>query len=205
MKKILKTLCLVLLITLLVPTIVVSADTIDKNSIIGAWYGQYIGGYGDIPVDRYMNMTIKNCDNYGNISGVAAVTTVEGQGYDYQWINYNFQGKIDLQTLEFFMQGTTVLSSNDENWQFAGFGGKLTYNQSGEMYVEGLVDGNPERTFWFGHVSEWAKDEITEANVDELLNDENYTEKWLIKIESGADQVEFVDLLDYSDYKEEIE
>ncbi|MBE7711795.1 MAG: glycine cleavage system protein GcvH [Cyanobacteria bacterium SIG31] len=49
--------------------------------------------------------------------------------------------------------------------------------------------------------------EINEAVVDspELLNDENCTDKWLVKIESNADQVEFADLLDYSDYKEEIE
>ena len=43
------------------------------------------------------------------------------------------------------------------------------------------------------------------ANSPELLNDENYENKWLIKIESNADQVEFADLLDYSDYKEEVE
>ena len=49
--------------------------------------------------------------------------------------------------------------------------------------------------------------EINEEVVDspELLNDENYANKWLIKIESNADQTEFADLLDYSDYKEEIE
>ena len=49
--------------------------------------------------------------------------------------------------------------------------------------------------------------EINEAIVDspELLNDESYPDKWLIKIESSADQIEFADLLDYSDYKEEIE
>ncbi len=48
--------------------------------------------------------------------------------------------------------------------------------------------------------------EINEEIVDspELLNDENYENKWFIKIETGADQVEFADLLDYSDYKEEI-
>lgn len=48
--------------------------------------------------------------------------------------------------------------------------------------------------------------EINEAlvNSPELLNDENYNDKWLIKFESDADQVEFADLLDYSDYKEEI-
>ena len=49
--------------------------------------------------------------------------------------------------------------------------------------------------------------EINEEVVDspELLNDETYESKWLIKVTSSADQVEFADLLDYSDYKEEIE
>ena len=49
--------------------------------------------------------------------------------------------------------------------------------------------------------------EINEEVVDspELLNDESYNNKWLVKIESNADQVEFADLLDYTDYKEEIE
>lgn len=43
------------------------------------------------------------------------------------------------------------------------------------------------------------------VNSPELMNDESCTDKWLIKIESSADQVEFADLLDYSDYKEEVE
>ena len=43
------------------------------------------------------------------------------------------------------------------------------------------------------------------VNSPELLNDENYENKWFIKIESEADQVEMADLLDYSDYKEEVE
>ena len=42
------------------------------------------------------------------------------------------------------------------------------------------------------------------ATNPEFLNDEAYENKWLIKIESDADQIEFADLLDYSDYKEEI-
>ena len=51
---------------------------------------------------------------------------------------------------------------------------------------------------------------ITEINEEvvnspELLNDENYDNKWLVKFESEADQVEFADLMDYSDYKEELE
>lgn len=43
------------------------------------------------------------------------------------------------------------------------------------------------------------------VNSPELLNDEAHEDKWLIKIESDADQVEFADLLDCSDYKEEVE
>ena len=43
------------------------------------------------------------------------------------------------------------------------------------------------------------------VNSPELLNDDSYAEKWFVKIASNADQVEFADLLDYSDYKEEIE
>ena len=48
---------------------------------------------------------------------------------------------------------------------------------------------------------------VNDAIVDspETLNDESVEEKWFVKIESEADQVEFADLLDYSDYREEIE
>lgn len=43
------------------------------------------------------------------------------------------------------------------------------------------------------------------VNSPELLNDETYENKWFVKIESEGNQVEFADLLDYSDYKEEVE
>ena len=43
------------------------------------------------------------------------------------------------------------------------------------------------------------------VNSPALLNDETFEDKRFVKIESSADQVEFADLLDYSDYKEEIE
>ena len=49
--------------------------------------------------------------------------------------------------------------------------------------------------------------EVNEEVVDrpELLNDESYENKWLIKVESDADQIELADLLDFSDYKDEVE
>ena len=60
---------------------------------------------------------------------------------------------------------------------------------------ESVTEGHPDKMC----------DAISDAILDELLNDETFENKWLIKIESDADQVEFADLLDYSDYKEEVE
>ena len=39
----------------------------------------------------------------------------------------------------------------------------------------------------------------------ELLNEDPHGNGWLVKIDSAADDTELADLLDYSDYKEEIE
>ena len=51
---------------------------------------------------------------------------------------------------------------------------------------------------------------ITAVNEDiaatpELLNEAPHGNGWLVKIDSAADDTEFTDLLDYSDYKEEVE
>ncbi len=51
---------------------------------------------------------------------------------------------------------------------------------------------------------------VTEINEEivnnpEMLNDESYENKWFIKIDANPDPVELADLLDYSDYKEEVE
>ena len=48
--------------------------------------------------------------------------------------------------------------------------------------------------------------EINESIIEtpELLNEDPLGDAWLVKIESNAEDVEFKDLLDYSDYKEEV-
>lgn len=51
---------------------------------------------------------------------------------------------------------------------------------------------------------------ITEINEDiiaspELLNEDPMGKAWLVKIDSNADEVEYKDLLEYSDYREEVE
>jgi len=49
--------------------------------------------------------------------------------------------------------------------------------------------------------------EINEKVVDspEVLNENNYDEGWLIKIETDTNNIEQADLLDYSDYLEEVQ
>ncbi len=51
---------------------------------------------------------------------------------------------------------------------------------------------------------------ITDVNEDiiatpELLNEDPLGKAWLVKIDSNASDVEYKDLLDYSDYKEEVQ
>ena len=51
---------------------------------------------------------------------------------------------------------------------------------------------------------------IVEINEDiisnpELLNEDPLGNAWLVKIETNADDLEYKDLLDYSDYKEEVQ
>lgn len=51
---------------------------------------------------------------------------------------------------------------------------------------------------------------VKEINEDiiatpELLNEDPMGKAWLVKIESSAEEVEYKDLLEYSDYKEEVE
>ncbi|MCM1265808.1 MAG: glycine cleavage system protein GcvH [Candidatus Gastranaerophilales bacterium] len=51
---------------------------------------------------------------------------------------------------------------------------------------------------------------ITEINEDiianpELLNEDPMGKAWLVRIDTDADELEYKDLLEYSDYREEVE
>lgn len=170
MKKRLSSLFIALTMLLSLIPCTASADNLIKESILGSWYGQYVGHSGDVAVNRYMDMTVEKCDDDGNISGEAYITTVEGQGYDNQWVKYRFTGKINFATKDFHMQGTKKISGDStSNWTLIPFDGKITYNEGGEMYVSGIADNTEDKPFSFGHVSDWAKSEITEANTYNLI------------------------------------
>ncbi len=42
------------------------------------------------------------------------------------------------------------------------------------------------------------------VNSPEIINESPFTDGWLVKISNDSDQIEFVDLVDYKDYKEEL-
>lgn len=166
MKK--RVLSLLMLLVLLCTMVVPAFAAYSPGSIAGtSWYGQYTGWQNSEanPVQRYMNMTIKSCDGNGNIAGEAKVTTVEGQGVEMVWVNYQFKGTFNFSTGAFVMQGTKILSqSSNQNWNLSRFSGTLRGDN-----ISGLVDNNSNRQFSFGLVSEWAKDEITDADYYGLI------------------------------------
>ncbi len=137
------------------------------HDILGTWYGQYTGETDSEYVERYLNMSVKECDENGNISGEARVTTVEGQGHDNQWVNYEFEGTFDFSNGAFYMKGVKLLDSDSStNWSFISFHGVVS-----DDHITGIVDNNEERAFSFARVSEWAKNEVTEANALGLIPD----------------------------------
>lgn len=164
-------LSLTLLFTLAIPCLTPTASAAYSPGIFtgSSWYGRYTGWNNsqDNHMERYMNMTITSCDTQGDITGTAYVTTVPGQS-NSAWINYEFRGTIDLNTGAFTMQGTKKLSSSTYNWNFAVFRG--TYSSS---KITGTCDGS-DRTFSFGLVSGWAKDEVTAADSLGLIPDTLY-------------------------------
>lgn len=166
MKK--RRISLLMLLVLLCTMVVPAFAAYSPGSIAGtSWYGQYTGWQNSESnlVQRYMNMTIKTCDANGNITGEAKVTTVEGQNATMSWVNYQFKGTFDFNTGEFYMQGNKITSqSANQNWNLAKFRGTLQGDR-----ISGLVDGNSKRAFSFGLVSEWAKDEIIDADYYGLI------------------------------------
>lgn len=166
MKKMFSLLVLLIMICGIWAAVPVSAKS-SASDILGTWYGQYTGETNDVYVERYMNMSVKECDEAGNISGEARVTTIEGQGHDSEWFNYEFEGTFDFSNGDFYMKGVKLLDgSTSTTWSFIPFHGVVSDDK-----IIGIADNNEERRFSFARVSEWAKDEVTEANALGLIPD----------------------------------
>ncbi len=140
------------------------------SDLLGSWFGQYAGESSSTVVQRYIDFTVNDCDTNGNFSGSAKVTTVAGQGYDHEWVNYNFKGKADFSAGAFHMQGTKITSEDSSsNWSMIPFDGTMQRSASGEVGISGHVDNDNSRLFSVSRTSAWARDEMTEANILGLI------------------------------------
>ena len=170
MKRTVKIICTLIFITTLFSLFAFADFTVTPDDIIGTWYGEYTGVSGSTYVQRYMHMTITNCDENGKFSGTANITAVAGQGYENQWVNYYFDGYISANN-GFNMQGHSIITSAGGNWRLVPFNGKFSLNADNELFVEGIADNNSSRPFYFARTSKWAQQEIMEANIAKLIPD----------------------------------
>ena len=169
MRKVLKKSFLIFIFTILFTSV---AFAYTPQDMIGSWYGEYTGYSGEVSVERFMQMTIEECDELGNIKGEAYVTTQPNQGYDHQWINYKFEAKVDFYSNAFQMQGVKKIKSDQTgNWLFAEFLGQLAQTPDNDLFVSGIVAEEEYKYFYFGKVSDWAKTEIMMANLYNLVPD----------------------------------
>lgn len=169
-KKILSMFLAAVLVCAALPVSALAYDEFDFAK--SSWFGQYTGISSNVYVERYIDFTIDTCDSTGTLTGSAKVTTVEGQGYDHQWVNYELKGKVDLAANTFHMQGTKITAHNSgSNWSMDPFDGTVQQNANGEMIITGIVDNNKDRLFSFSRTSAWARDEMTQANILGLIPD----------------------------------
>lgn len=153
-----------------------------EDFVNSSWFGTYVGAVqhkqngrvvGEDLYDRYIDLTINTCDRNGNITGLAKITTVEGQGAS-AWVNYNFNGKIDLEKGTFYMKGTTIISldSGSNSWTLCPFSADILTDENGEMRLSGWFykeEYGETRAFNAARTSAWAKSEMTEANILGLI------------------------------------
>lgn len=149
----------------------VSANPFSEFSILGSWYGEYQEPFfrGSTYVecyDAYMTVTVNNCDKDGNFSGEGyTVSNTTGDIHEGSWLRFGIKGNLDFSTGDFYMEQThQIATSNGSTVSYENYTGTLKDDR-----ITGVVRNDnheiPEvLTFSFGKVSEWASEEVTEAN-----------------------------------------
>jgi len=177
MKKLICGILAVVMLLAVLPTVSMAGDyVIEDWELIGSWYGEYREPYFTNSTYQesypaYMNLTIRECDENGNLSGEGySMSISEGDDHEGSWLRFEIKGTVNFETGEIKISQTREISASN--------GSSVSY----EIY-EGIVSGDtmsglvknqkriiPEDLpFSFGRVSEWAKDEITEANARGLI------------------------------------
>ncbi len=159
--------CIIIITNLYIP---VSAREIPLEAFRGSWYGRRVGTSNSEYVNRYMNLIVETIRNDGSFIGKGYVTTVAGQGHDNEWISVSVKGQINLEDLTFSIQSTSEISSSPgTSWDYRYKDeGQIVFDKD-EFCMKGLTNEDTNRPFYYAKVSNWAKDEITEANAYGLI------------------------------------
>ncbi len=150
----------------------ISAQAFDENDFTNSsWYGKYTTTFHgqDTTLDIYLDFTIQECDLKGNFTGISKIRTVEGQGYDGWW-TLKTKGIIDFDANSFYMEEVEQIDGTSM-WYFDSYQGEIEANINGDMNITGDVDtnGGKKHPFSVSRTSEWARDEMTEANILGLI------------------------------------
>lgn len=169
MKRMLSVLLAAVLLTALMPlSLAAQRELLNHESIVGTtWYGEYTNYYYDTgtPYSNATTLTFDSCGEDGSFTATAYYRNLETG----QWCRIWNEGYINFETGYFAMQNTKLLDhygvwhliedlqvgSIDDN----GINGSFTSHSGSDV------------TFYWARTSEWALDEITEANVEGLIPD----------------------------------
>lgn len=119
-------------------TVTYSADT-----IIGVWEGTYTGFSGNTVIEREITFNVDQCDENGDFSGIATVTSEENE-------RYYFSGSFDFKTGNFKLKGTEWII-NYSNWVFSEFIGVY---DADKLEFSGNLDNKSERAFMIKKTSD---------------------------------------------------
>lgn len=177
--KLKKGFCFLLAVTLLCSLLPAAslAAYVPEDFANTSWFGQFTGTHDNNLINRYIDFTIKNCDQQGNFTGSAKITSVEGQGsfFDSIWYTYNFMGQIDFAAGTFQMRLVQVTghSSGISVLQNQGYEGTIQQTPAGELRMVGTYYDSRVKDLPFSasRTSAWARENMTEANILGLIPD----------------------------------
>lgn len=160
---------LVMTMLMLICTPFSLAASINSHSIVGTtWYGEFTSYFSSksetFPVA--MNITIDSCDENGEFEATGYTYAVTGYGYDGLWYRQRMEGKIDFSNGSFELHGVEVINQNPRPGKTflpdPPFKGTIDDNNMTGLFAETFE-------FNFARTSDWAKDEITEAEAVGLI------------------------------------
>ncbi len=173
-----KLLCALLAAALVCSLLPITALAYDPGDFANtSWFGQFTGTHNNDLINRYIDFTINSCDQQGNFTVSAKITSVEGQGanFDSIWYTYDFVGKIDFSTNAFSMwlDQVTGHPSNITVLQEQGYEGVIQQSANGELRMVGTYYDSRVKDLPFSasRTSAWARESMTEANIAGLIPD----------------------------------